>query len=148
HLAYASVNSGRYDRARRYLGLASRLRDATSEAEALFFLYFGFAYYRFATGRLSPAVASIHRAGAFLKKSGPSYPVAIWSELRGRLAVLTGDVEAGLGHLAAAADYFTSLGREDLAQICETARALYAARYLLRAKEGRAVLRQCLTRLS
>lgn len=141
HLASAAAAAGRYAPARRHLGRAARLRNASSDGEALFYLYYGLAQYRFATGRLKLALMECHRAGAFLKRTGHDYHAALWHELIGHLQILTGDLRGGLAHLDAAAKYATTLDRQDQLRQLATVRVLYEARYARKPKDAAALLR-------
>lgn len=141
HVATASVAFGRYPTARRHLGRAAILRNATMDGASNFYLYYGLAQYRFATGRLKLATMEGHRAGAFLRRTDQDYASALWYELIGHLKVLTGDPRGGLAHFDAALKHATSLGRQEQIRSLTTSRVLYEARYARKPKDSVALLR-------
>jgi hypothetical protein len=129
HLAAGAAGRGRYEQARRLLGRLFALRWSTSAPVALFFVYQGIAYYRFATGRLANARGLAHRAASFARRSGSPYALLLSHELLAHVQMLTGDLLAAFASLQQALTTAAALEREDLLQSLGVSSTLYTARY-------------------
>lgn len=138
-LAVAHCREGRHERSRTLLAQNHRDAAPTSSELVRFFVHQGWAFYRYATGRLVSAGLWAERALRAATAAGMAYGCAIAHELLGHVQLSRGQVRAGFRSLKLAASRAEALGQGALLQAIKTSQTLYRATFgLAGSGEGQA----------